>query len=1078
MLRQLPCLPPRRQYLGRWCFRALVRVMLVCSVLTGSRAHAGEPAPESVLTEAQKKELERAEELGAQAEELSEQGKYREAIPLAEQALEIRRRVLGEGESETLDALHRVGALYYYMGNFKQAVALLEQCLLLTRRLHSDEHVDTASTMDFLANAYLAAGEFTKAEPLFLQSWSIRSRILGNEHADTASSINNLAGLYQYWGKYGESEPLYQLSLGITRRIMGVDNPDTATSLNNIGKLYYEIGEYSKGEVFLMQSIETWQRIHNEDHPNFAAARNNLAGIYMKTSEYGKAEPLLQAALSDTRRVVGEKHPTTAVVMANLAALYRYSNDYTKALDLLNRALEIEQTILGSEHPTIATTLNTIAEVYRADHQFDQSEVRYMRALEIVQKHFGDLHPRTANILSNIAQLYTQKRDYGRAEGFVLRSIDVRRRMLGDHNPDTATSLSVLADLYRRKSQYDDALQVYQQCLSTYRQALGNLHPNTRTTLHNIAFTHLLQHSPTSALPYATEALTSSLNHLPKALPALSGPERLRYVGQLRKTVDVYLTTTSEAQADPLETWSPLLRIKGQSLLLESATARLERSPDPEQRAQLYDYRGLSSRVSALERAGKTGQPLDEARAALAEVEKRITAFVAEQLPTSADPQAIAQNLVPHSALIDFHVYDHLVPPPAPGQRESWSRRIVAFVVRPDRPIQRIELGEEAPIATLIGQWRQALTSGSSYILEAPGQALRNQLWTPLEPYLEDVSSLQISPDGVLALLPLGALPGKSPASYLLEDYAISLAPVPQLLAQSRARAHEAAPSLLVLGSVDYGASPGDISPELVSRSAYRGGNGSTFAALNETGPEIDAIAQRFHRTWPKASITRFTGADATEGRVKPALSSHSILHLSTHGFAFADPTEADKDRRADMLTGLEGMAGQSAIDPRSRVGLALAGANHPLEIGLDDGTLTALEVNALDLRGVDLVVMSACETAIGTDARGEGMLGLQRAFQAAGARTTISSLWKVEDRATRLLMERFYQNLWTRNVSKQLNKRDALREAQRWMLREGKGQLDPEHRGVKGMWKRLTRGGIPTLSPLYWAAFQLAGEG
>lgn len=363
-----------------------------------------------------------------------------------------------------------------------------------------------------------------------------------------------------------------------------------------------------------------------------------------------------------------------------------------------------------------------------------------------------------------------------------------------------------------------------------------------------------------------------------------------------------------------LPTVTPLLRIRGQSLLLEAAIAWLEQSSDHEQRVQLYDFRGLSSRARALERAGKTGRPLDEARNAL---------------------------------------------------------------------------------ATLIGQWRQALTSGTSSDLVAPGLAMGTRLCAPLEPFLEDVSTLQLSPDGVLALLPLGALPGRSPDRYLLEDYAISLVPVPQLLAQAgthgstlgHTHVHDSTPSLLVLGDVDLGASPGSTSLELVSRSANRGADRSSFDSLPETRLEIDAIAQRFHHTWPRAKISRFAGSDAIESRAKPVLSSHSILHFSTHGVVFADPTGAEWARHIDMLTGLEGMSSQSAIDPRSRVGLALAGANHPLELGLDDGTLTALEVKALDLRNVDLVVMSACESAIGTDAGGEGMLGLQRAFQAAGAR-------------------------------------------------------------------------------------------
>src|SRR4029079_7751533 len=97
--------------------------------------------------------------------------------------------------------------------------------------------------------------------------------------------------------------------------------------------------------------------------------------------------------------------------------------------------------------------------------------------------------------------------------------------------------------------------------------------------------------------------------------------------------------------------------------------------------------------------------------------------------------------------------------------------------------------------------------------------------------------------------------------------------------------------------------------------------------------------------------------------------------------------------------------------------GIVLAGANRPPEAGKDDGILTALEVAELDLRGTELVVLSACETGLGRVVGGEGLLGLQRAFQVAGARSVIASLWAVDDQATRNLMERFYQNLWVERM-------------------------------------------------------------
>ena len=113
--------------------------------------------------------------------------------------------------------------------------------------------------------------------------------------------------------------------------------------------------------------------------------------------------------------------------------------------------------------------------------------------------------------------------------------------------------------------------------------------------------------------------------------------------------------------------------------------------------------------------------------------------------------------------------------------------------------------------------------------------------------------------------------------------------------------------------------------------------------------------------------------------------------------------------------------------------GLVLAGANQPTEPDRDDGILTAIEVASLDLTNVDLAVLSACETGLGEVAGGEGILGLQRAFQTAGARSVVAGLWKVPDRATQMLMTRFYENLW----DKKMSKLEALRQAQIWMLRE-----------------------------------------
>src|SRR5207237_1170835 len=134
--------------------------------------------------------------------------------------------------------------------------------------------------------------------------------------------------------------------------------------------------------------------------------------------------------------------------------------------------------------------------------------------------------------------------------------------------------------------------------------------------------------------------------------------------------------------------------------------------------------------------------------------------------------------------------------------------------------------------------------------------------------------------------------------------------------------------------------------------------------------------------------------------------------------------------------------------------------------LGQDDGILTALEVAELDLGGVELAVLSACQTGLGEAAGGEGLLGLQRAFQVAGTRAVVASLWSVDDEATRKLMERFYENLW----GKKMSKLEALREAQRWMLTEGL---------KRGLVREdiLDRPADARTPPYFWAAFVLSGD-
>ena len=204
----------------------------------------------------------------------------------------------------------------------------------------------------------------------------------------------------------------------------------------------------------------------------------------------------------------------------------------------------------------------------------------------------------------------------------------------------------------------------------------------------------------------------------------------------------------------------------------------------------------------------------------------------------------------------------------------------------------------------------------------------------------------------------------------------------------------------------------------------------------------------------------------ATKQAILAAIPSHQFAHLATHGF-FAAESETS------IVAAGERAASQREVDMRRLVGLAgwrpgllsgvvFAGVNRS-DRRPEDTILTALEAAELELGQVELVVLSACNTGRGQVAGGEGVLGLQRAFQLAGARSVVASLWRVPDEETHQLMREFYRRVWS---DKPVPRVEALRQAQLWMLENWK---------PRGGLERPTPQGPPP--PYVWAAFVLSGD-
>jgi CHAT domain-containing protein len=367
------------------------------------------------------------------------------------------------------------------------------------------------------------------------------------------------------------------------------------------------------------------------------------------------------------------------------------------------------------------------------------------------------------------------------------------------------------------------------------------------------------------------------------------------------------------------------------------------------------------------------------------------------------------------------------------------------------------------------------------------GQTLRRLLWLPLREHLGGAKAVVVAPDGVLCQFPLAALPGARKGRYLIEEVALAqVASGRHLfdLLQPAGKEKQAARGLLALGGVDYG--PGALYPPLPGAKA-----------------EADRVAELFRRAFPTEPRTRLGGQGATVQAVQEALRAKRprFLHLATHGF-FEPP-----DRVERLLRGLAARPDGPALWreqtvtlsslPLLRSGLALAEANRQAEDdpGAPAGVLTGEDVESVDLRGCEVVVLSACQTALGDLKGSQGVLGLQRSFHAAGVKAMVTSLWNVHDAATMELMEQFYSRLWGKE---KVSKLEALRQAQITILRdpgrvrrrtqallaEARKRGVPEEalRGLGRLALDLPDGGkveaAPRRSPeAWWAAFVLSGE-
>jgi CHAT domain-containing protein/Tfp pilus assembly protein PilF len=1100
--------------------------------VTNARLDLAEADVFARLTPEDRQALSHCDELSGKAMKLASKGGAEQALPLAKEVLEIRTRLLGPKHRSTVLADFWLGTiladlrqftaaephfqrivhvnkeilgekhpnyassmimlakLYENMDDYAKAEPLYQKALLIQRDVLGENHPDYLTSVNNLGGLYSAMGNYAEAESLYRQVVQIRKVVLGERHPDYATSLTNLAANYHKMGQFAKAEPLYRQAVQIRRDAIGENHVDYANSLNNLAVLYNDMGEFAKAEPLCRQALKIHKDLLGETHPLYALSLGTLASLYEAESDYAKAEPLRRQALQILRAASGEKHLGSdyAKSLSSLASLYTYMGDYAKAEPLYRQALPIFKEALGEKHPDYATSLINQGLVYKNLRDYAKAEPVFLQALQIHQEALGEKHPACAADLAVLAAFYYEVRDYEKAGSFYRKSSDIYRETLGSKHPAYAESLNLLGVLCTNMGEYEQAEQFFRQAIVIQKEVFGEKNPVYANSLSNLASLYDVSGQSGKAVPLSREALqiAREQSELTAAIQSERQQEAMRLM--VWQYLDRYLHATAKSGVPAEEVYTDVLHWKGEvagrQRRLRQAQRQLAEGNDKAAAKLAAELTDATGSLARLYRSNSANNPHRDAQ--LAELSDRVEAlqqqlsginveFRLERDQQRRTPDEIRKALPADAVLIDLLGNMYFQPASEKGKRGTWCSDLIAFVVRAGQPVERVELGPAEPIQQAIEHWRRSF--GAKTGGDDPGAQLRKLLWHPLEKYVAGAKTVLISPNSTTAPLPWAALPGNEQGSYLIDDVAIAVLPIPALLPELVAGDKAAEPmaknpSLLLVGDVDFGADPGSRDTVSIGLVAARGGQQFNWPALPGTRDEVSAVQASFAKQFGGGVATELTRDRATKSAVRKEAGQHEYLHFSTHGF-FAPPEL--KSAEALGANGGTPAARQnvSGFQPGLLSGLVLAGANQPYEDGKEDGILTALEVAEMDLSHVRLATLSACETGLGQSAGAEGLLGLQRAFQTAGAKTVVASLWTVPDKATQMLMARFYDNLWRKKMSKL----EALREAQRWMLHEG-----PKEPGLARGLQFATE--TPdesdksgTLPPYYWAAFVLSGD-
>jgi len=927
------------------------------------------------------------------------------------------------------EALYNLADLYLFLDRTEEAVPLLARAVTIFENSDGVSVDNKAAGFLQLGDLYMNQSRYADAEQQYRQAMKIISSDTVSHPQWQAEISHAMANLYSTYGHYGAADSLYASCVSAWRE---QNHPALCMALLNYGLNFFNLGDYRNAEYNFRDALDILESGGGLDSVALAQAFNTLGAAYWKLGRSDEALEFHRRALRILDNTVGREHSEVILTLNNIGYILAIEGQYDEAERYLAETLDLIGTMEHADPGMRSSALESLAQVYRSTRRYASADSLLQSAQLAAMKANGREHPAVAAILKSRARLNMDLGDTRAAQLLADSALAIDTVLLGSSHPEIAAILELEASCLRAADQVEAAAST---AYRAWRIRQENFSNNVLVFAEREAMLYcaLLRGSADLFLSCARDADSRSA----------SGSVRLAEI----------VLASKGAVSDGVFRRRALLNASGDTLLAQT----------------FHKYFAAKSAIAVRFVAGpESGRKheflrgVDSLRQIVGSIEADLARLVSAGAGAwSADIPVLAELTaqIPESTVVlEYFLFDGV-----DVRGQSTEQNYGALVLNRTGVKDIVWLGSAGPIDDLIDRYRYHLLRLAGRV-EPPsaedlneyielGRQLTDAVLSPVMEHLSDYHTVLVAPDGMLSLVSFAGLP-LDDDRFLVERWNVHyLAAARNLL--RRPTEATAGEGIIAMGDPDFDAAPPEVDHapmESMTRSVVPPDCDFSLASVSlarlpGTRREVRQIAVAWEELFAGTADVYY-GTAASEAAFKTDAPGKLVVHLATHGYfapggCFPINTLQAGDRSDGLL----------ATNPLLLSGLFLSGAADRSErpSAVEDGVLTAEEVSLMDLSSARWVVLSACESGVGAVHSGEGIYGLRRAFQMAGARTIISALWPVQDAATASFMGRLYRDA-ERDLPAMMA--DIARRKIAALRRRG----DPEH-------------------PLLWASFIAVGD-